>query len=145
MTIEEDIDFHIESYKDSSEQEKSDFAYSILVRFDQVKNSIIRSEENIESFDRYSFIPPVLRKIVVKYSSGDIDKDHVIQLIDQTKKIAGEYLMQKGFNPELARKEEQQEVSRTKEYFDKIEREQEKVFSSLEKLTEKIEKEAKKD
>ena len=77
---------------------KDALAYSILNRFDQVKEEIERGGENLDTFTWADFIPPTLRQILKEYNANNTTKEYTLQKIIDTRHIADTYLKQHGCN-----------------------------------------------
>src|SRR3989344_4319828 len=101
MTIKDDIDYQLKKYKGSTVLERSSFAYSLLCRFDQLREHIKRGED-VTGFQIYDFIPPSLRKIAEDYISGKTPVHQTLKAISRTKNRATIYLRGQGCNPYLA-------------------------------------------
>lgn len=137
-TLEEDLDYHIGDHSKDSKRDKSHVAYAVMVRFDQVIDSISKGEDNLEGFTRWGFIPPSLRAIVKGYVEEKVGKTDTLRKIRENRKKADLYLRERGFNPDLARKEEEKDDKRALNYLKKMAKYRDKELKEVDKMIDEL-------
>jgi len=99
MTLEEDIAYALRNKKAKDPYERSQNAYYILVRFDQVFEAIAKDKKaDLEIFTFGDFIPPTLRNIVKSYYDNEFDRKQALMLTYLAKNEADRCMKQQGFN-----------------------------------------------
>jgi hypothetical protein len=117
MQFEQDLGFVVESAVDDSELGKSGAAYAALVRFDDALEDLRRGDDLGFYVDPRSvvYITPTLKGIIQDHLDEKTTVEETIGIVEQTREQLEQYLKAHGYDPEPAKRAEDEHFGRIKD------------------------------